>query len=121
MRTAATGRKLGIHSDARYRFERGIDPAFTPEGMEHAVRMIVDIAGGEASEVVKAGKIPNTARAYRLNAERVRSLVGMDIPESEQRQTLTRLGFRLEGDMDAFRRDLRYFKEVLALARETAR
>lgn len=96
---AYTGRALKINSDARYRFERGIDPAFTPEGLEHAVRMIVDHAGGEASELITAGAVPDTSRAYRLDAQRLISLVGMDIPESTQRQTLTALGFRLEGDM----------------------
>ena len=96
---AYAGRALKINSDARYRFERGIDPAFTADGLEHAVRMIVDNAGGEASRVVVAGKVPNVARAYKLDAKRVISLVGMDIPESTQRQTLTALGFRLEGDM----------------------
>jgi phenylalanyl-tRNA synthetase beta chain len=96
---AYTGRALKINSDARYRFERGIDPAFTPEGLEHAVRMIVDHAGGEASELIIAGAVPDTSRAYRLDAQRLISLVGMDIPESTQRQTLTALGFRLEGDM----------------------
>ena len=99
VRTAYTGRALKINSDARYRFERGIDPAWTPYGIEHATRMILDHAGGEASEVIVAGKIPDTERAYRLDAARVRSLVGMDIPESEQRQTLTSLGFILEGNM----------------------
>ena len=99
VRTAYTGRALKINSDARYRFERGIDPAWTPIGIEHATRMIVDHAGGEASEVIVAGKIPDTDRAYKLDAARVQSLVGMDIPESEQRQTLTALGFILEGNM----------------------
>jgi phenylalanyl-tRNA synthetase beta chain len=96
---AYAGRALKINSDARYRFERGVDPAFTPEGLEHAVRMIVDHAGGAASEPVYAGAVPETARAYKLDAARVQSLVGMEIPESQQRQTLTALGFRLEGDM----------------------
>jgi len=96
---AYAGRALKINSDARYRFERGVDPAFTPDGLEHAVRMIVDHAGGEASNLVVAGKVPDVSRAYRLDAKRVISLVGMDIPESTQRQTLTSLGFRLEGDM----------------------
>ncbi len=96
---AYTGRALKINSDARYRFERGVDPAFTPEGLEHAVRMIVDHAGGEASEVIMAGAVPDTSRAYKLDPARVISLVGMEIPESEQRQTLTALGFRLEGNM----------------------
>jgi phenylalanyl-tRNA synthetase beta chain len=96
---ALTGRALKINSDARYRFERGIDPEYTLEGLEQATQMILDICGGEVSKVVEAGKAPNHARAYKLDAARVQSLVGMDIPESEQRQTLTRLGFRLEGEM----------------------
>ncbi|WIY27170.1 phenylalanine--tRNA ligase subunit beta [Parasedimentitalea psychrophila] len=95
---ALAGRALKINSDARYRFERGVDPEFTLEGLELATQMILDLCGGEASDVVSAGQAPNHARAYKLNAARVRSLVGMDIPESEQRQTLTRLGFRLEGN-----------------------
>ncbi|WP_062762321.1 phenylalanine--tRNA ligase subunit beta [Falsirhodobacter sp. alg1] len=97
--TATTGRALKINSDARYRFERGIDPAFTLDGMELATRMILDLCGGEASEVQVAGAVPDTARAYRLDTDRVVSLVGMDIPADEQRATLTALGFRLEGDM----------------------
>jgi phenylalanyl-tRNA synthetase beta chain len=96
---AYAGRALKINSDARYRFERGIDPSFTPVGLEHAVRMIVDHAGGEASEVIQAGAVPDTARAYKLDAKRLISLVGMDIPESTQRQTLTALGFKLTGNM----------------------
>ena len=99
VRTAYTGRALKLNTDARYRFERGIDPAFTPGGMEHAVRMIVDIAGGEASEVVQAGAIPDTARAYKLDTARCSSLVGMDIPADTQRDTLTKLGFVMDGDM----------------------
>ncbi len=96
---AYAGRALKINSDARYRFERGVDPAFTPEGLELAVRMIVDHAGGEASDMIIAGAVPDTSRAYKLNPARVISLVGMDIPEATQRQTLTALGFKLEGNM----------------------
>ncbi|WP_299876514.1 phenylalanine--tRNA ligase subunit beta [uncultured Sulfitobacter sp.] len=99
IRTAYTGRALKINSDARYRFERGIDPAWTPHGIEHATRMIMDHAGGEASEVVVAGAIPDTARAYKLDTDRVQSLVGMTIPADTQRETLTALGFTMEGDM----------------------
>lgn len=96
---ALTGRALKINSDARYRFERGVDPEFTLDGLELATRMILDLCGGEPSDVVIAGDVPNHARAYKLDAARVQSLVGMDIPESDQRQTLTRLGFRLEGNV----------------------
>ncbi|WP_104019985.1 phenylalanine--tRNA ligase subunit beta [Roseovarius nitratireducens] len=96
---AMTGRALRINSDARYRNERGIDPAFNMEGLDLATQMILDLCGGTPSNRVVAGKVPDTARAYRLDPARVRSLVGMEIPESDQRQTLTALGFRLEGSM----------------------
>ncbi len=99
IRTAYTGRALKINSDARYRFERGIDPEWTPRGIEHATRMILDHAGGEPSDVVVAGAIPDTRRAYRLDTDRVQSLVGMSIPAATQRATLEALGFTLEGDM----------------------
>lgn len=97
VRTAHTGRKLKINSDARYRFERGIDPAFTAEGMELATRMILDLCGGEASEVVMAGSVPDTARDYAFDPERCAALVGMDIPAQEQARILTDLGFHVEG------------------------
>jgi len=96
---AATGRALKINSDARYRFERGVDPAFTRPGLELATRMILDLCGGEPSEVVEDGAPPDTRRAYRLDHARVASLVGMAIPEATQRATLQALGFTLEGDM----------------------
>ena len=96
---ATTGRALKINSDARYRFERGVDPAFTLPGLELATRMILDLCGGEASDIVQDGQAPDTTRAYRLDPARVVSLVGMDIPEAEQRKTLESLGFILNGNM----------------------
>ena len=96
---AETGRALRINSDARYRNERGIDTEFNMPAIELATQMILDLCGGEPSKVVVAGKVPDVSRAYKLDPARVQSLVGMEIPESEQRQTLTALGFRLEGNM----------------------
>jgi phenylalanyl-tRNA synthetase beta chain len=96
---ALAGRALKINSDARYRFERGVDPEFTLPGLELATQMILDLCGGEASEVVVAGAVPDHSRAYRLDTDRVQSLVGMDIPAQTQRETLTSLGFVLDGDM----------------------
>ena len=96
---AKTGRALKINSDARYRNERGIDPGFNAPAIELATQMILDLCGGEPSDVVTAGAVPNTDRAYKLDTDRVQSLVGMAIPAEEQRRTLTALGFRLEGDM----------------------
>lgn len=95
---ATTGRALKINTDARYRFERGVDPAFTLPGLDMATQMIVDLCGGEPSHVVADGAAPDVTRSYRLNPARVISLVGMDIPEAEQRATLTALGFTLSGN-----------------------
>ncbi len=99
MTIAATGRALKINSDARYRFERGVDPEFTLPGLEAATAMVLELCGGEASEVVEVGAAPQVTRAYRLDPARVLSLVGMEIPEASQRATLTALGFTLTGDM----------------------
>lgn len=95
LRTAASGRKLGINSDARYRFERGVDPAFAPTGAEIASRMILDLCGGEASETIVAGKVPDTSRSYTLRKTRVRALGGVDIPWAEQLAILRSLGFKV--------------------------
>ncbi len=96
---AYTGRALKINSDARYRNERGIDPAFNMEALDLATQMILDLCGGEPSEVVVAGEVPDVRRAYKLDTDRVQSLVGMEIPAETQRATLTALGFVIEGDM----------------------
>ncbi|WP_457647543.1 phenylalanine--tRNA ligase subunit beta [Profundibacter sp.] len=93
---AKTGRALKINSDARYRNERGIDPLFNAPALELATQMILDLCGGEASEVVQAGEVPNVSRAYQLDTDRVQSLVGMEIAPQTQRETLTALGFVLD-------------------------
>ena len=96
---ATTGRALRINSDARYRFERGVDPAFTLPGLDLACQMILDLCGGQASDVVQDGAAPDTTRTYLLNPARVNSLVGMDIAEDIQRTILKSLGFTLSGDL----------------------
>ena len=96
--TATTGRALKINSDARYRFERGIDPAFTLLGLEAATQMILDLCGGTPSDVTQDGAVPDTTRAYTFDPARVGSLVGLDIPEATQRETLQALGFTLNGN-----------------------
>ncbi|MFC3085321.1 phenylalanine--tRNA ligase subunit beta [Tabrizicola soli] len=95
---AATGRALKINSDARYRFERGVDPAFTLPGLELATQMVLDLCGGEAGTVVQDGAPIDPTRSYRLDPARVVSLVGMEIPEASQRATLEALGFVLDGN-----------------------
>ena len=95
---ASTGRALRINSDARYRFERGVDPAFTLPGLDLATQMILDLCGGEASDLAVDGAVPDTTRHYRFDPARVARLVGMDIPEATQRATLAALGFTLDGN-----------------------
>ncbi|MEM9474395.1 MAG: phenylalanine--tRNA ligase subunit beta [Pseudomonadota bacterium] len=96
---ARTGRALKVNSDAKYRFERGVDPAHTLPGLEAATAMILELCGGEASEVVSDGAPIDMTRAYRLDTDHVQSLVGMSIPAAEQKATLEALGFTLDGDM----------------------
>ena len=103
LRTAATGRKLGIISDARYRFERGVDPAFTQTGAEIASQMIVDLCGGVPSHLVIAGEVPNTARSYTLRATRVKTLIGVDVPLERQAAILTDLGFSVSDTADGLK------------------
>ncbi len=93
LRTAATGRKLNLVSDARQRFERGIDDAFAPAGMEIATRLILEICGGKASHVVTAGSIPQGGQRVDVRPSRVRSLGGVDIPASRASAILGDLGF----------------------------
>jgi phenylalanyl-tRNA synthetase beta chain len=96
IRTAYTGRTLGINSDARYRFERGVDSQYVIGGAEDATRLILDICGGEASELVIAGAVPAWNKLVELRPERVRTLTGIDIPAAESVRVLESLGFRAE-------------------------
>jgi phenylalanyl-tRNA synthetase beta chain len=89
---AATGRALGLESDARYRFERGIDPAFVLPALELSTRMILDLCGGEASEVVVAGQVPAPLPPVAFRPERTLRLGGIEIAAADQRHYLTALG-----------------------------
>lgn len=93
VRTATTGRRLGLESDARYRFERGLDPAFARDGLEAATRMVQDLCGGEASEVVVAGEVPSWHREITFRPSRVHSLGGIDLDAVESVRILHDLGF----------------------------
>ncbi|MBV9736137.1 MAG: phenylalanine--tRNA ligase subunit beta, partial [Acidisphaera sp.] len=93
VRVAVTGRRHQIASDARQRFERGIDPALMPAAVEAATRMILDLCGGEASEVVAAGTEPHWQRQARLRYDRLEHLGGARIAPDAAVRTLERLGF----------------------------
>ncbi len=98
IRTATTGRKLGIQSDARYRFERGIDPHSCISGVEAATRLILELCGGEASDIVQAGDVPADDRVYQLRLSRIPGLAGFDVDSGESKRILQALGFDVSGD-----------------------
>jgi len=89
----ATGRKLGIATDARTRFERGVDPAFLDDGMEILTDLILQICGGEASEIARAGASPVEPKIVAYDPALAARLGGVDITEGEQRRILEALGF----------------------------
>ena len=94
---ARSGRALGITSDARYRFERGVDPDFTRPGLDLATQMIIELCGGEASEMVFAGELPESAGAIDFPWSEVKRLTGLDLPQVEMKLALTSLGFHVSG------------------------
>lgn len=98
IRTAATGRKLQILSDARYRFERGVDPTSAFWGAHVATRLISEICGGEPSELTVAGDMPGWERRQSLRKSRIAHLGGVHMPAEEPGRILTTLGFENEDD-----------------------
>ncbi len=101
--TARTGRALGIQSDARYRFERGVDPAFCVPGLDMATQMVLDLCGGTASETVLAGEVPEPVNIIPFDPKEVKRLTGLDLSPIEMRSILTRLGFWVAGENDELR------------------
>lgn len=95
VRIALTGRRLAIHTDARQRFERGIDPALVRSGLEAATIMIRDLCGGEPSEITEAGAVPNWKRTATLRFERLATLGGVQIPADDAVRSLEHLGFEV--------------------------
>jgi phenylalanyl-tRNA synthetase beta chain len=106
---ACTGQRLGLTSDARSRFERGVDPAFLEDGLAILAGAILDICGGEASEVVRAGTPPVDRRTVAFDFARTKTLGGIDVPGPRQRQILESLGFEFSGNdvtIPTWRRDV---------------
>lgn len=94
-RIGVTGRKLGLASDARTRFERGVDPAWLDGGLEALTSLILEICGGEASQVVRAGSPPSDAKTLKYSPLLAERLGGVAIPEAEQRAILKSLDFEV--------------------------
>jgi phenylalanyl-tRNA synthetase beta chain len=96
-RTARTGRNLGIQSDARYRFERGVDPDFVVPGLGLATDLVLQLCGGEPSKVTIAGKPPKANRPFKFDVGLVKRLSGLELGHGEIKHLLESLGVELEG------------------------
>lgn len=92
-RIGDTGRKLNLTSDARQRFERGVDPAFLDTGLHLLTQLITEICGGEPSEIVHAGEPPQGTKVIAYDPALAERLGGVAIAEDQQRATLRELGF----------------------------
>jgi phenylalanyl-tRNA synthetase beta chain len=95
---AQTGRKLGVNSDARYRFERGVDPAFMLPGLELATKMVLDLCGGTPSEVTVARSADAPEHVIDFPLSELKRLAGLAVPLLETRRVLERLGFFVAGE-----------------------
>ncbi len=94
---AQTGRKLGINTDARYRFERGVDPAFMVPGLDLATKLVMEFCGGTPSEKVVVGNAFGDDRIIDFPLSEVKRLAGIEVPFNEARRILTQLGFMVAG------------------------
>jgi phenylalanyl-tRNA synthetase beta chain len=109
IRTAQTGRTLGLTSDAQYRFARGVDPGFVVPGLELATKLILDLCGGDPSEVRVAGHAPAPPAAVEFNHSYVAKLAGLNVDSARIDAILTALGFAVHGEMvtpPTWRRDV---------------
>lgn len=97
-RIGVTGRKLGLSSDARTRFERGVDPAFLDDGLAILTELILQVCGGSPSEVVRAGSPPAEPKVVAFDPSLTRRLGGVAVEETEQRRILESLGFAVGTD-----------------------
>ena len=97
-RIARTGQKLALTTDARQRFERGVDPAFLDDGLAIATRLVVELCGGSPSEVTRAGSPPTMARTLRYDPALAETLGGLAVPQDRQRAILESLGFTVSAD-----------------------
>ncbi|RWO34089.1 MAG: phenylalanine--tRNA ligase subunit beta [Mesorhizobium sp.] len=98
--TARTGRTLGIISDARYRFERGVDPEFMVPGVELATKLVLDFCGGTPTETEVVGYAGHAPKIVSFPLSEVRRLTGTEVPMEESLAILSRLGFKPEGAGD---------------------
>lgn len=102
IRTAQTGRATGITSDAQYRFARGVDPEFVVPGLELATQLILDLCGGEASDIVVDGKAPARRPNVSFDPAYVGQLTGLTVSNDEIKRILRALGFALDAQSTGY-------------------
>ncbi|MDX2234121.1 MAG: phenylalanine--tRNA ligase subunit beta [Hyphomonadaceae bacterium] len=102
LRIFQTGRATGLNTDARYRFERGVDPGFVVPGLDLATRMVLELCGGLASEEMVAGTFPAPPAPVIFDLDRVRTLAGLDVKPPRVRAILKSLGFETEAHEGSF-------------------
>ena len=114
---ARTGQKLGLTSDARQRFERGVDPAFLGDGLAIATQLVVEICGGKPTEVTEAGEPPLGHPTFRYDPQAAEKLGGLDVAPERQREILQRLGFGIDGTwtirVPSWRRDVEGVADIV--------
>lgn len=106
LRIFQTGRATGLNTDARYRFERGVDPGFIVPGLDLATRMVLELCGGLASEEMVAGTIPAPPKPVTFDLDRVRTLAGIDVKPPRVRAILKALGFETAAKDGSFARQI---------------
>ncbi len=114
---ARTGQKLLLTSDARQRFERGVDPAFLDDGIEIATALVLDLCGGTASAITRAGTPPVEQRTVTYDPAQCLALGGIDVAAARQKAILEALGFTIADDwtitIPTWRRDVQGWQDIV--------
>ncbi|WP_420141135.1 phenylalanine--tRNA ligase subunit beta [Sphingomonas sp.] len=114
---ARTGQKLGLTSDARQRFERGVDPAFLADGLAIATRLVTQLCGGTPSDAIEAGQLPAGYPTFRYDPQATQRIAGIDVAPERQREILSRLGFGADGSWNirvpSWRRDVHGVADIV--------
>ncbi|MBP1887146.1 phenylalanine--tRNA ligase subunit beta [Sinorhizobium mexicanum] len=103
MNIAKTGRTLGIITDARYRFERGVDPEYMVPGLERATELVLELCGGTPAKLDVVGYEGHTPKVVDFPVSEVKRLTGLEVSTEESVSILTKLGFGVEGSGERFR------------------
>ena len=114
---ARTGQKLGLTSDARQRFERGVDPAFLGDGLAIATQLVIEICGGAPTEAVEAGQPPLGHPTFKYDPQAAERLGGLEVAPERQREILSSLGFGVDGAwtirVPSWRRDVEGVADIV--------